>query len=124
MSEEARTWAKRQEAPCATSKAVLLEIAAMANMDATCWPSVKLLAKILQKSERQIQRSIGRLRDAGLIVADIRHRENGGQSSNLYRLPLTAAYSYAAGNFDDAHVTPPVTPMSPPPGDTHVPPPR
>lgn len=88
MSYKAHDWARRQTAPCPASKALLLELASRANTDDVCWPGIKCLATTLQLTPRTIQRGIAKLKDAGLIVADVRHRPDGGQSSNLYRLPV------------------------------------
>lgn len=109
MSERARAWAKKQTAPCSASKAVLLELAAMADADDVCWPSNRFLGSVLQVTPRSIQRSLLKLKTAGLVVVSARSRDNGGQTSNLYRLPvdgITDAPRY------DAADAPPTAPTS------------
>lgn len=72
MSEKARAWARKQTAPCPASKAVLLELAAMANADDVCWPSNRCLGSVLQVTPRSIQRSLLKLKAAGLVVVSAR----------------------------------------------------
>ena len=105
MSEKARAWARRQTAPCSASKAVLLELAAMANADDVCWPSNRCLAAVLQVTPRTIQRSLLKLKAAGLVGVSTRSRDNGGQTSNLYRLPIDSVSDVPRNDADD---TPPV----------------
>ena len=49
-----------------------------ANKENTCWPSIQTIAKDLHLSESTTRRAVNDLRKAG--------RENGGNSSLLYRL--------------------------------------
>lgn len=102
MSERARAWARRQTAPCPASKAVLLELAAMANADDVCWPSNRCLGSVLQVTPRSIQRSLLKLKAAGLVVVSARSRDNGGQTSNLYRLPVDGVSDVPRHDADDA----------------------
>jgi hypothetical protein len=129
MSEEARVWAKLQDAPCPMSKALLLELAAMSNMEGECWPSMAYLAKMFRVTARSVQRYIAKLREAGLILSEERARENGGQTSNLYRLPLTAPYRFdqaykgkGAPRDDTSAALPHDTPVVPPHDNPVVPP--
>lgn len=110
MSEKARAWARKQTAPCSASKAVLLELAAMANADDVCWPSNRCLATVLQVTPRTIQRSLSKLKALGLILVSARSRDNGGQTSNLYRLPIDGVNDVPPRDAYDAR---PVTQASP-----------
>jgi hypothetical protein len=134
VSEEARVWAKRQNAPCAISKAMLLELAAMANTLGECWPSVRYLAEMFGVSMRSVQRYIAKLKDAELLIATAQTRPNGGQTSNLYRLPLSEAYrsptleaearraphDTTVAPSSDTIVGPPTTTASPPIGSENL----
>ena len=85
MSVKALTWAFEQPIN-ATEKVVLLALADHANEDGLCWPSISLLVKRAHVGERTVQRAIQSLEDAGFIARERRVRENGSDTSNLYRL--------------------------------------
>mgnify|MGYP000199960543 FL=1 len=57
-----------------------------ANKENTCWPSIQTIAKDLHLSESTTRRAVNDLRKAGLVKTEQRYRENGGNSSLLYRL--------------------------------------
>lgn len=57
-----------------------------AGKKTTCWPSIPTIAKELKMSESTIRRALDDLRKAGLIQTEQRYRENGGNSSLLYKL--------------------------------------
>ncbi|GKX31363.1 hypothetical protein SH1V18_38430 [Vallitalea longa] len=57
-----------------------------ANKEMTCFPAIKTIAKECSISERTVRRALKDLVDVGLLKKEIRWRENGGQSSNLYIL--------------------------------------
>lgn len=85
MSVKALTWAFDQ--PIAgNEKVVLLALADHANEHGVCWPSISLLMQRAHVGERTVQRAIQSLEDAGFITRERRQRENGGDTSNLYRL--------------------------------------
>jgi hypothetical protein len=87
MSVKALTWAFDQ--PIAgNGKVVLLALADHANERGICWPSISLLMQRAHVGERTVQRVIQSLEDAGFITRERRQRENGGDTSNLYRLML------------------------------------
>lgn len=52
----------------------------------TCWPSIPTIAKDLKLSESTIHRALNDLRKVGLIQTELRQRENGGNSSLLFRI--------------------------------------
>jgi hypothetical protein len=85
MSVKALTWAFDQPIS-ATEKVVLLALADYANESGVCWPSIALLVKRAHVGERTVQRSLQFLEDKGFITRERRLRENGSDTSNLYRL--------------------------------------
>jgi len=85
MSVKSLTWAFEQPIS-ATEKVVLLALADHANEHGMCWPSVSLLMQRAHVGERTVQRAIQSLEDGGFIVRERRKRENGSDTSNLYRL--------------------------------------
>ena len=66
--------------------AVYVYLADRANKDKICWPSIPTIAKDLKLSESTTRRALKDLRRAGLVRTEQRYRENGGNSSLLYRL--------------------------------------
>jgi len=52
----------------------------------TCWPSVTYLAGKIGRSARQVQRLLRELETLGEVERIVQRRQDGGQSSNLYRL--------------------------------------
>ena len=61
-------------------------LADRAGKKTTCWPSIPTIAKDLKLSESTIRRALNDLRKAGLIQSEQRYRDNGGNSSLLYRI--------------------------------------
>lgn len=59
-----------------------------ANVEGTCFPSVKTIASDCGVSERTVQRTMKVLLEEGFVVKENRYRDNGGQSSNLYKLQI------------------------------------
>lgn len=87
MSVKALTWAFDQPIS-ATDKVVLLALADHANENAVCWPSIALLVQRAHVGERTVQRALQSLEDGGFIFRERRQRENGSDTSNLYRLNM------------------------------------
>ena len=56
------------------------------NQDGICWPSIKTIARELKLSRATVCRALDDLCQAGFLIKDERWRENGGRSSNLYRI--------------------------------------
>lgn len=52
----------------------------------SCFPSIKTIGRDLKLSESSVKRSIRELLDRGHIEKEQRFRDNGGKSSNLYRI--------------------------------------
>ena len=65
---------------------VYIYLSDRANKDHECWPSIPTISKDLKLSESTTRRALGDLRKAGLILTEQRYRENGGNSSLLYKL--------------------------------------
>jgi len=65
---------------------VYIYLADRTNKDRACWPAIPTIAKDLKLSESTIRRALNDLRKAGLIQTKQRYRENGGNSSLLYKL--------------------------------------
>lgn len=51
-----------------------------------CWPGIRTIAADLHVSRSTIKRALRDLEKAGYLKTECRHRENGGQTSNLYLL--------------------------------------
>lgn len=65
---------------------VYIYLADRANKERVCWPAIPTIAKDLKLSESTTRRALEDLRKAGLIQTEQRYRENGGNSSLLYKL--------------------------------------
>ena len=52
----------------------------------SCWPGVKTIGSDLRLSRSTVKRALDDLCQAGLVTKETRWRENGGLTSNLYRL--------------------------------------
>ena len=61
-------------------------LADRANKDGICWPSIPTISRDLKLSESTTRRALDDLRQASLIQTEQRYRENGGNSSLLYKL--------------------------------------
>lgn len=70
------------------AKQIMFYLINRANAEGTCFPSVKTIASDCGVSERTIQRNMNILVEQGFIIKEERYRDNGGQSSNLYRLQI------------------------------------
>ncbi|GAA0782020.1 helix-turn-helix domain-containing protein [Hathewaya limosa] len=70
------------------AKQVMFYLINRANAEGTCFPSVKTIASDCGVSERTIQRTMKVLIKEGFLIKEERYRDNGGQSSNLYKLKI------------------------------------
>lgn len=61
-------------------------LADRANKDGICWPSIPTISRDLKLSESTTRRALDDLRKASMIQTEQRYRENGGNSSLLYKL--------------------------------------
>ena len=67
---------------------VYIYLAERANKEGICWPSIPTISKDLKLSKSTTCRALQDLRKATLVRTEQRHRENGGNSSLLYKLDL------------------------------------
>ncbi|MFT8314989.1 MAG: helix-turn-helix domain-containing protein [Clostridium sp.] len=70
------------------AKQIMFYLINRANAEGTCFPSVRTIARDCGVSERTVQRTMKVLLEAGFVIKDNRYRDNGGQSSNLYKLQI------------------------------------
>lgn len=68
------------------ARAVYMYLKDRAGSKETCWPAIKTIARDLALSPSTVKRALDDLCQAGLLVKDTRWRENGGRTSNLYRI--------------------------------------
>ena len=68
------------------AKAVYIFLKDHADKDGTCWPSVRTMARELHLSRATVQRALNDLCTAGFLSRESRWRENGGCTSNLYKI--------------------------------------
>lgn len=66
--------------------AVYIYLYDRANKDGECWPSVKTIAGDIKLSPATVRRAIKDLRNAGLIETEQRYRENGANSTLIYKI--------------------------------------
>ena len=70
------------------AKQIMFYLINRANAEGTCFPSMRTIASDCGVSERTIQRTMKVLLEEGFIIKENRYRDNGGQSSNLYKLQI------------------------------------
>lgn len=104
MSVKALTWAFEQPVS-ATEKVVLLALADHADNSGLCWPSIALLMQRAHVGERTVQRAVQSLEQGGFLVRERRHRENGSDTSNLYRLRLDRVSQGVSGSVKKSQET-------------------
>ena len=68
------------------ARAVYMYLKDRSDKDSRCWPAIRTIAKELGLSRSTVKRALDDLCQAGLLVKEPRRRENGGCTSNLYRL--------------------------------------
>ena len=68
------------------ARAVYMYLKDRANKDGTCWPSIRTIAGELKFSRATVYRALDDLCSAGLLEREGRWRENGGRTSNLYKI--------------------------------------
>lgn len=70
--------------PC-RAKTVMFYLVNRSNKELTCFPAIPTIAREVGMSERTVQRALKELCEKGFVEKTSRYRENGGQSSNLYK---------------------------------------
>ena len=64
----------------------LSALAAYADIEGKCWPSVMTLAQDLGIQPRTVQKHLRELEYRGYIQRIAQYRDSGGQTSNLYKI--------------------------------------
>jgi GntR family transcriptional regulator len=85
-----------------TELRLLLALAAHAGPEQECWPGVERLAAIVGLTGRQVRRVLRSLEKSGFVQVFKRERQDGTQTSNLYRLRF--ARWDESGNPEDGGV--------------------
>ena len=68
------------------ARVVYMYLKDRSNREGVCWPSIKTIARELKLSRATVCRALDDLCKAGFLVKDKRWRENGGRTSNLYKI--------------------------------------
>lgn len=68
------------------ARSVYIYLMDRADRDGKCWPAIKTMARELGLSSSTVKRALDDLCKTGLLMKETRWRENGGRTSNLYRL--------------------------------------
>ena len=68
------------------ARAVYMYLKDRTNKDGICWPSIRTVARELHLSRATVYRALDDLCKAGLLEKSERWRENGGRTSNLYKI--------------------------------------
>ena len=68
------------------ARSVYMYLKDRADKDGKCWPAIKTIARELGLSCSTVKRALDDLYKAGLLTKEARWRENGGLTSNLYRI--------------------------------------
>lgn len=116
MSARAINWAWTQLLK-PLPKFVLVALADRADDEGICWPSVKWLMKKTGLPERSVREYCRVLRDTGLLATVPRRRDDGGQTSNEFRLAIPDEFGVAAPAAGGHEAT------APPGGKASAPPP-
>ena len=66
--------------------AVYMYLRDRADKDSKCYPAIGTIARELKLSKSTVKRAISDLEKSGHLSKEPRWRENGGKSSNLYRI--------------------------------------
>ena len=69
------------------ARAVYMYLKNRAGRDGKCWPAIRTISRDMALSRSTVKRSLDELCGAGLLTREPRRRDNGGRTSNLYRLP-------------------------------------
>ena len=68
------------------ARAVYMYLKDRSNKDGICWPSIKTIARELKLSRATVGRALDDLGTAGIWAMGERWRENGGRTSNFYKI--------------------------------------
>lgn len=113
MSVEALSWAFQQEVTPAAKKLVLIALANRADEEGYCYPGYKKLASQCSMARSTVILHVKALEKEGFIEISSQQRENGSDTSNLYRLGLNRVGSEIR--------TPPGPKLTPPGSEIRTP---
>ena len=68
------------------AKAVYIYLHDRADKDGKCWPAIRTIGRELGLSRSTVKRALHDLEGAGRLRREIRYRENGSKSSNMFYL--------------------------------------
>ena len=68
------------------ARAVYMYLKDRSDKDGKCWPAIQTISRDLNLSRSTVKRALSELYRAELLTKEPRWRENGGLTSNLYRL--------------------------------------
>ena len=107
-------WLIREAPLSGNALLVLIALVARENRAGECWPSHATLAAEARMSEKSVRRALDELRDAGHVSWVRRHRTDGGQSSNHYRVHVRHGAPSEIPGQGSLLPTPPATVTAPP----------
>lgn len=68
------------------ARAVYMYLKDRSDKDGKCWPAIQTISRDLNLSRSTVKRALNELYRMELLTKESRWRENGGLTSNLYRL--------------------------------------
>lgn len=89
VSNEALTWAFRQQAPSPGAKFVLVALADLANHEHKAWPPQAQLAAMTGQGVRTVQRHLDDLAEVELVTREHRNEAYSVRKSDVYTLPVS-----------------------------------
>ena len=88
MSNEALTWAFKQDVKPMAAKFVLVVLADYADEHHSCFPSQKTIAARVGSSVETVRRALKVLAAEGIISREMRSRDDGSRSSDRFYLTI------------------------------------
>ena len=68
------------------ARSVYMYLKDRADSEGRCWPAIRTIALELGLSRSTVKRALDDLYGAGLLTRELRWRENGSLTSNLYHV--------------------------------------
>lgn len=68
------------------AKAVYMYLKDRSDKTGRSWPGIKTIARELNISPSTVKRAVDDLARLGYLEKEVRYRENGGQTSNIYTI--------------------------------------
>lgn len=97
MSNEALTWAFKQDGLPSSAKFVLVVLADKANQSHRCFPGQKMIAEMTGQTDRSVRRQMVILEEAGLLRRVPRYGDDGYRTSDEYELPVNGPFEATTG---------------------------